>query len=157
ELAKLPPLEYEKRRQAEADELGVRMSALDQAVRKQQAHSHDEASALPHWKVEPWADAVPGAELLAAIRKEFETISTSWATPTPKSPTRSMTAPPTTGARCWRSPTWPAMAGRGGRARRLACCQARGTRQRRSVLNCWPIFGEHSATSRLSVRLIWSP
>jgi len=72
ELTKLPPLEYEKRRQVAADELGVRMSALDQVVRKQQALSHDEASALPHWKVEPWADAVPGAELLVDIRKEFE-------------------------------------------------------------------------------------
>src|SRR6516164_3104223 len=72
ELAKLPPLEYEKRRQADADKLGVRVSALDQAVRKQQAHSYDEASALPHWKVEPWLDAVPGAELLATVKKEFE-------------------------------------------------------------------------------------
>jgi putative DNA primase/helicase len=73
ELAKLSPLEYEKRRQAAADELGgVRKSVLDQAVRKQQAQSHDEASALPHWKVEPWADAVPSAALLSGIRKEFE-------------------------------------------------------------------------------------
>jgi len=64
--------DYEKRRKEKADELGVRMSALDQAVREQQAHSHDEASALPHWKVEPWPDAVPGAELLAGIRREFE-------------------------------------------------------------------------------------
>jgi putative DNA primase/helicase len=71
-LAKLSPLEYEKRRQAAADELGVRVGTLDQIVRKRQAHSHDEASALPHWKVEPWGDAVPGAELLAGIRKEFE-------------------------------------------------------------------------------------
>jgi putative DNA primase/helicase len=72
ELAKLSPLEYEKRRQAAAAELGARVGALDQVVRKQQAHSHDEASALPHWKVDPWADAVPGAELLADMRKEFE-------------------------------------------------------------------------------------
>src|SRR5262249_1612257 len=75
ELAKLrakSPLQYDKRRKETADEFGVRVSALDEAVRKQQAHSHDEASALPHWKVEPWADAVPGAELLADIGKEFE-------------------------------------------------------------------------------------
>jgi putative DNA primase/helicase len=75
ELAKLrakSPLEYDKRRKETADELGVRVSALDEAVHKQGARSHDEASALPHWKVEPWADAIPGAELLAGIRKEFE-------------------------------------------------------------------------------------
>ena len=72
ELAKLSPLDYEKRRQAAADELGVRVSAVDQAVRQHQARSHDEASALPHWKVEPWADVVPSAELLTGIRREFE-------------------------------------------------------------------------------------
>jgi putative DNA primase/helicase len=72
DLAKLSPLEYEKRRKETADKLGVRVSAIDQAVRKQQAQSHDEAFALPHWKIEPWPNAVPGAELLAGIRKEFE-------------------------------------------------------------------------------------
>ncbi len=72
ELAKLSPLEYEKRRKETADKLDVRVGVLDQAVRRQQAHTHDEASALPHWKVKPWPDDVPGAELLAGIRKEFE-------------------------------------------------------------------------------------
>jgi len=75
ELARLrarSPLEYDKRRKETADEFGVRVGALDEAVRKQQAQSHDEASALPHWKVEPWADIVPSAELLAGIGKEFE-------------------------------------------------------------------------------------
>jgi putative DNA primase/helicase len=75
ELAKLrarSPLQYDKRRKETADEFGVRVSALDDAVRKQQAHSHDEASALPHWEVEPWPDAVPGAELLVGVRGEFE-------------------------------------------------------------------------------------
>jgi putative DNA primase/helicase len=75
ELAKLrakSPLEYDKRRKETADELGVRVSALDEAVHKQGARSHDEASALPHWKAEPWADAVSGAELLASIKSVFE-------------------------------------------------------------------------------------
>jgi putative DNA primase/helicase len=72
ELAKLSALDYDKRRKPTADELGVRVSALDQAVRNQQTRSHDQASALPHWNVEPWDGAVPGAELLAGIRKEFE-------------------------------------------------------------------------------------
>jgi hypothetical protein len=73
ELAKLrarSPLQYDKRRKETADEFGVRVSALDEAVRKQQVHSHDEASALPHWSVEPWPDAVSGAELLDGIRGE---------------------------------------------------------------------------------------
>jgi hypothetical protein len=68
ELRKLSRLEYEKRRQEFADELGVRVSALDQMVHPAKG---DERDFLPHWNVEPWPEEVAGAALLDELRNYF--------------------------------------------------------------------------------------
>jgi putative DNA primase/helicase len=73
-LAKLRntnPAEYEVRRE-QLKAIGVRVSALDKLVGKQQAQAGDDAAALPHWKVEPWKSEVGGAALLDDIKAVFE-------------------------------------------------------------------------------------
>jgi 5S rRNA maturation endonuclease (ribonuclease M5) len=72
ELAKLPPLDYARRREEEASKLSVGVTALDRAVRQHRAEASDDGSALPHWKVEPWDKEVATADLLNGIRIEFE-------------------------------------------------------------------------------------
>jgi putative DNA primase/helicase len=70
-LAALPALAYEQQREPAAARLGIRVTALDKMVRKLQADATSGTSALPHWKVEPWATEVSGSELLADIEKLF--------------------------------------------------------------------------------------
>ena len=72
-LAKLPPIEYDHRRQAEAGRLGVRVSTLDAAVERARVASDGGSDAKLQGRAlrldppEPWPDPVHGAELLDAI------------------------------------------------------------------------------------------
>ncbi len=70
ELARLNRLDYEKRRKAEAKRMGVRSSALDDAVEARRARRGEEDEPAPlfeHWIVEPWPQPVETTELIAAI------------------------------------------------------------------------------------------
>jgi putative DNA primase/helicase len=71
-LAELSPLAYERRRLEEAAKLGITVKALDKIVRQRQARSENDGAALPHWNVEPWAEAVDTAALLSDIKSVFE-------------------------------------------------------------------------------------
>jgi hypothetical protein len=70
ELAKLPALEYDKRRKQAARDLGVRKTSLDQEVKARRAELAAEAETeplYPHWVVEPWPEAVNGDALIRDI------------------------------------------------------------------------------------------
>jgi Protein of unknown function (DUF3631) len=69
ELAALPRLQYEKRRQAGAEELGIRVSALDKLVEFARANvdAKNTASLYQHWEVEASEEPVNGSNLLKAI------------------------------------------------------------------------------------------
>jgi putative DNA primase/helicase len=71
-LAELSELAYQRRRLEEAAKLGITVKTLDTMVKRRRARSENDAAALPHWKVEPWPDDVPGVELLDDIRAIFE-------------------------------------------------------------------------------------
>jgi putative DNA primase/helicase len=71
ELAKLGTLAYQKRRVQEAKAFGIPVAALDKLVRQSQAKVEEDKAELPHWKVEPWNNAVDGAELLTDIARVF--------------------------------------------------------------------------------------
>ncbi len=70
ELAGLSPVEYDRRREAAADKLGVRVTALDREVDLRRPR-HDDAKgqgrALQLLEPEPWPEPVDGAELLNKI------------------------------------------------------------------------------------------
>jgi 5S rRNA maturation endonuclease (ribonuclease M5) len=72
ELAALPKLQYERRREAAAERLGIRVSVLDKLVATARGKSDDEAKEpspvlYEHWNVEPAAEPVDGSILLRAI------------------------------------------------------------------------------------------
>jgi 5S rRNA maturation endonuclease (ribonuclease M5) len=72
ELAALPQLQYERRREAAAEKLGVRVSVLDKlvaAARKDEDEDTQEPSPVlyAHWNVEPSDEPVDGDILLRAI------------------------------------------------------------------------------------------
>ena len=72
ELAMLSPVQYEKRREAAAEQLGVRVSVLDKLVEDARAESEDEKTEpspalFQHWNVEPAAEPINGSALLGAI------------------------------------------------------------------------------------------
>jgi putative DNA primase/helicase len=75
-LAALPPLAYERCRDAEAARLGVRVSALDKMVDakrpKNGAQTDDlQGRALKLAEVELWPDAVNGADVLSEVAETF--------------------------------------------------------------------------------------
>ena len=72
ELAKLALLAYEQVRDREAQELGIRVSALDKAVARYRGEEpgDDDPPALIE-NVEPWPDPVGGADLAEAVRREL--------------------------------------------------------------------------------------
>ena len=75
ELAKLPALQYEQRREAEAKELGIRVSALDKAVSAIRGDDREpDQPADPFEPVEPWPHPVDGAELLDAICAKLDSF-----------------------------------------------------------------------------------
>jgi putative DNA primase/helicase len=67
-LATLPPLEYDRVREAEAEKLGVRVGTLDKAVAKAgQSKAEEQGMAAMFPDIEPWPYPVNGAELLHEI------------------------------------------------------------------------------------------
>jgi hypothetical protein len=70
-LAKLPNLDYAQQRKSAAAELGVKVSVLDQEIRERRKQDNEADATLPHWKVEPWPDAVPTGALLDSIVSVF--------------------------------------------------------------------------------------
>jgi hypothetical protein len=69
ELAALPKLQYEKRRDDAAKQLGIRVSVLDKLVaeaRGDEEKSKDDVL-YPHWAVEPSDEPVDGGALLEAL------------------------------------------------------------------------------------------
>lgn len=73
-LAGLPPIEYDRVRQSEAERLGVRVGTLDVEVsrlRPQSGCTADAGAAVLFDELEPWPEPVDGAELLDAIADTF--------------------------------------------------------------------------------------
>jgi len=68
-LSKLDGLEYEQQRKAKADQLGVRTSALDKAVKEHRKEQGGDARgrALNLYEPEPWPEAVDGDDLLNSL------------------------------------------------------------------------------------------
>lgn len=75
ELAALPRLEYDRRREQMAERLGVRVSALDAEVAAKRAETSggDDADAglIGSWAVEPWPAPIAGAELLDELAETY--------------------------------------------------------------------------------------
>jgi putative DNA primase/helicase len=72
-LAKLSTIEYDQERQAKADKLGIRVSALDSAVNaERKKFAQERTDFLPHWNVEPWPEAINGSALLEELRQHFK-------------------------------------------------------------------------------------
>ncbi len=70
ELANLPPLEYDTRREEAAKDIGIRVSTLDAEVAKVRPidiENPDDAPAEVVETLEPWPDPVDGAALADAI------------------------------------------------------------------------------------------
>ena len=69
ELANLPPLEYDRVREIEAERLGVRTGTLDKAVAaKRRSKSGDiQGEALELQEAEPWPKPIEGSELLTEL------------------------------------------------------------------------------------------
>jgi Protein of unknown function (DUF3631)/RepB DNA-primase from phage plasmid len=70
ELARLDPISYDRRREKAAEQLGIRVTALDEAVRQRRAKLADEAEEQPlfaHWDVKPWPEPVDGDALILAL------------------------------------------------------------------------------------------
>jgi putative DNA primase/helicase len=75
-LATLPPLEYERQREAAASRMGCRTSILDKLVeskrpRTAQAEAELQGRTLNLPDVEPWPDAVTGANVLTEVADTF--------------------------------------------------------------------------------------
>ncbi|MEN8129845.1 MAG: hypothetical protein ABFS45_06545 [Pseudomonadota bacterium] len=67
ELAKLPPLEYEQRREKEASALKVRISVLDKEVEKARHVEAEEAADNVVERLDPWDEPVNGDDLLKEL------------------------------------------------------------------------------------------
>ena len=68
ELAQLSPLDYEKCREKEAKAFGARVSVLDKEVAAARPREPDGDTSDPFEDVEPWPEAVDGAQLLTDVR-----------------------------------------------------------------------------------------
>jgi putative DNA primase/helicase len=75
-LAKLHPMEYDRRRSTEAKRLGVRVRTLDEEVARRRPSDTNVASGqgqpLSFEEPEPWEDEVEGASLLDDLAATFE-------------------------------------------------------------------------------------
>jgi len=72
ELAQLNPIEFDRRRNNAARELGIRRGTLDNAVearRSEQRGQIDGPLPLGHWEVEPWSEVVDTDTLLEALKR----------------------------------------------------------------------------------------
>ena len=70
ELARLNAVDYDRRRDASADQIGVRRGTLDNEVEARRRELAEEAGPAPlfgHWVVEPWPEAVNTGELILAL------------------------------------------------------------------------------------------
>ena len=70
-LAKLEPIEYGRRRKDAARTLGVTVDILDKEVSEHRKEGEKDSAALPHWRAEPWPDAVASGQLLDSITAVF--------------------------------------------------------------------------------------
>ena len=68
ELAQLTLIEYESRRDAEAKEMGFRVSVLDRMVGEQRPKNSETDAPDPFEAVDAWPDTVDGAALLSDIQ-----------------------------------------------------------------------------------------
>ena len=70
ELARLNTVDYDRRRDGAADEMGIRRGALDDAVAARRRELAEEAGPPPlfgHWVVEPWPESVDTGALILAL------------------------------------------------------------------------------------------
>jgi hypothetical protein len=70
ELARLNPVDYDRRRDGAADQMGVRRNTLDDEVEARRHELAEEAGPPPlfgHWVVEPWPEAVDTGALILAL------------------------------------------------------------------------------------------
>ena len=75
ELARLSAIEYDRRRERAAKDLGVRISVLDKEVktcRTRLALEAEPPPLFPHWHVEPWPEAVDGNALIRDIMRRLQ-------------------------------------------------------------------------------------
>jgi hypothetical protein len=71
-LARLGPLDYARRRKQAAEDLGVNIGDINDAVRARREEIEREAAKIEppdhgHWVVEPWPEPVDGAALLGEL------------------------------------------------------------------------------------------
>src|SRR5262249_44609874 len=74
ELAGLSGLDYDRRRNDAARDLGVRRSSIDREVEARRARQREEAGPAPlfgHWVVEPWPAPVDTDALLLQIQRRL--------------------------------------------------------------------------------------
>jgi putative DNA primase/helicase len=72
ELAQLDPIEFDRRRDNAARELGIRRGTLDNAVEARRNEQRGQIKGpLPfgHWEVEPWSEVVDTDALLEALKR----------------------------------------------------------------------------------------
>jgi hypothetical protein len=70
ELARLDAIDYDRRRNEAADQMGIRRGTLDDQVNARRAERAEEEGPPPlfgHWVVEPWPEAVGTGELILAL------------------------------------------------------------------------------------------
>jgi Protein of unknown function (DUF3631)/CHC2 zinc finger len=70
ELARLDAVDYDRRRNEAAGQMGIRRGTLDNQVNARRAQRAEEEGPPPlfgHWVVEPWAQTVDTGELLLAL------------------------------------------------------------------------------------------
>src|SRR6516162_2519223 len=74
ELARLSAIEYERRRERAAKDLGVRISILDEEVKtcRTRLALKAEPPLFPHWHVEAWPEAVDGNALIRDIMRRLQ-------------------------------------------------------------------------------------
>jgi hypothetical protein len=70
-LADLNDLDYQMRRKDAAKELRIQVKVLDKQVADRRKRLEKDGTALPHWQVDPWPDAVGTDVLLESIIKVF--------------------------------------------------------------------------------------
>ncbi len=72
-LARLSPMDYDRRREEEAERLGVRRGTLDDQVNARRAQLEAQTPPLfGHWLVEPWPEPVDGDALLLMLVRRIE-------------------------------------------------------------------------------------
>jgi hypothetical protein len=76
-LARATKLDYDRRRNGAARQLGIRNRTLDDAVSSRRAEIAADYGAAPlvsHWRVEPWTDKVDGDDLIRRLIKRIKRL-----------------------------------------------------------------------------------